>query len=187
MEEAMKIISQIVDDVSVDITEANFDELVVGSENPWFVYFYYPESVKCRFYGPQWKFFAQDVKEQELKLNIGKVNMEKNMRLCVRLKISNFPSFYYFTNGLYYNYTGPYEDSDLPPVHNDKLYLQYDNKPIPAKLEKEFSLVKEFNKYYKLATTQYLYYTIGAAAFVIFSVVVMIAYKSVGKKKTKSD
>ncbi|CAG9316422.1 unnamed protein product [Blepharisma stoltei] len=182
MEEALRIVSEIKDDVSTDITEKNFDELIRNSKDPWFVYFYHPESVKCTFYSPQWKFFSEEVKEKGYKLNTGKVNMEKNMRLVVRLEVQNYPAFLYFVDGQYYNYTGPNDDMTLPSVHLEKLYLQYDHKPIPFRAPKEKPILDKV-KDFVLGNTVYV--AIGGA--VVLFVAVFGLLKAFRKNKPKTE
>lgn len=119
-------LNQIKDDVSIDLTDDNFESMIKSNENDWFVYFYTVGCAKCAMLNPQWKFFATRVKSKDLPLNVGKINLSENLKLVKRYRISSFPTFLYFTDGRYYNYTGRAETPSLIDAYEKKTYLMYD-------------------------------------------------------------
>lgn len=119
-------LNQIKDDVSLDLTDDNFESMLKGNENDWFVYFYTMGCTRCALLNPQWKFFATKVKNLDLPLNVAKVNLLENPKLVRRYRVSNYPTYLYFTGGRYYNYTGRVETSSLIDAYEKKTYLMYD-------------------------------------------------------------
>jgi hypothetical protein len=48
--EALARLREIKDDVSVDLTDDNFETMTTSGE--WFVYFYHPDCMRCQIFGP---------------------------------------------------------------------------------------------------------------------------------------
>ena len=95
LQEALQYMNSIVDDISTDLTDANFQSLTQTANSDWFVYFYSPGCMKCQFMTPQWKFLAERVKEEGLKTNMGKVNADGNEMVLRRFRMSSFPALLY--------------------------------------------------------------------------------------------
>ncbi|CAG9314538.1 unnamed protein product [Blepharisma stoltei] len=130
-QEGFKRISQIKDEVSIDLNDTNFDTTISTSNSPWFIYFFHPQCFKCTIFSPQWKFFAEDAKKQSHQINIAKVNILANPKLAQRFMISTFPNFLYYTDGYIYNYTGKTDSRELKLVYLNHTYLMYDRKELP--------------------------------------------------------
>jgi len=117
-QEALRKISQIKDEISIKLNDTNFEhetQAATGATTgDWFVYFFLPGCQKCTLFTPQWKFFAERVKEEkDLQLNIAKVNINDSPQLARRFNIDRFPTLLYFSQGYYYNYTGPSDEDSL--------------------------------------------------------------------------
>ena len=134
LQEALQYMNSIVDDISTDLTDANFQSLTQTANSDWFVYFYSPGCMKCQFMTPQWKFLAERVKEEGLKTNMGKVNADGNEMVLRRFRMSSFPALLYFKDGFYYNYTAHATPDELYRVVSEKGYTQYEKKEVPPEI-----------------------------------------------------
>ena len=80
----------------IQITEDNFDEIVMKSEKPVLIDFYADWCGPCKMMAPVVEKLAE---EYEGKLKVGKCNVDENMQLAQKYRISSIPAFMVFKNG----------------------------------------------------------------------------------------
>lgn len=135
-EEALKRSSEIKDEISVDLTDDNFEDLTQAATGAttgdWFVYFYQPTSQKCSDFTPVWRMVAKEAKEEQLGVNIAKIDGSKNPETIARFRINSFPSLLYFNKGKYYNYTGSKDELEILKTIKEGSYTQYNKKRVPG-------------------------------------------------------
>lgn len=149
LQEAMHKISQIKDEISIKLNDTNFEHLTQAATGAttgdWFVYFYLPGCQKCTLFSPQWKFFAEAAKENEMQVNVAKVNIEQSPQLARRFNISRFPTLLYFSQGYYYNYTGATDEDSLVAAVENRSVKSFKRRRVPE----EMTIVKEWVMYLK--------------------------------------
>lgn len=82
--------------MALELTDANFDELVLKSDKPVLVDFWAEWCGPCRMVGPSVEEIA---KEYEGKAVVGKVNVDTNPGISMQFGIRNIPALLYFKNG----------------------------------------------------------------------------------------
>ena len=82
--------------MALEITDANFDELVLKSDKPVLIDFWAEWCVPCRMVGPLVEELA---KEYEGKAVVGKVNVDHNPAISTKFGIRNIPALLFFKNG----------------------------------------------------------------------------------------
>ncbi len=82
--------------MAIEITDANFEELVLKSDKPVLVDFWAEWCGPCRMVGPVVEELS---KEYEGRAVIGKVDVDSNSAISMQFGIRNIPTILYFKNG----------------------------------------------------------------------------------------
>lgn len=82
--------------MALEITDNNFDELVINSNKPVLVDFWAEWCGPCRIVGPIVEELSKDFEGQAI---IGKVNVDHNPNISMRFGIRNIPTMLFFKNG----------------------------------------------------------------------------------------
>lgn len=82
--------------MAIEITDSNFDEVVLKSDKPVLVDFWAEWCGPCRMVGPIVEELAS---EYEGKAVVGKVNVDENPNISIKFGIRNIPALLYFKNG----------------------------------------------------------------------------------------
>lgn len=81
---------------AVQITDDNFEELVMKSDKPVLVDFWAEWCGPCRMLGPTVESVA---KNYDGKVLVGKMNVDENPNIAVKYGIRSIPTILYFKNG----------------------------------------------------------------------------------------
>lgn len=82
--------------MALELTDQNFEEMVLKSDKPVLVDFWAEWCGPCRMVGP---FVEEIAKEYEGKAVVGKVNVDHNPNISTQFGIRNIPALLYFKNG----------------------------------------------------------------------------------------
>ncbi len=82
--------------MAIEITDANFEELVLKSDKPVLVDFWAEWCGPCRMVGPVVEELS---KEYEGRAVVGKVDVDSNSAISMQFGIRNIPTILYFKNG----------------------------------------------------------------------------------------
>ncbi len=82
--------------MALEITDSNFDEVVLQSDKPVLVDFWAEWCGPCRMVGPIVEELAKEYDGQAV---IGKVNVDYNPDISVKYGIRNIPALLFFKNG----------------------------------------------------------------------------------------
>ncbi|KAG7466021.1 hypothetical protein MATL_G00160460 [Megalops atlanticus] len=84
----------------VELTDDNFDQMVLNSEDVWMVEFFAPWCGHCKNLEPEWAAAATEVKEQTKgKVRLGAVDATVHQGLASRYGIRGFPTIKIFQKG----------------------------------------------------------------------------------------
>ncbi|MFT4595323.1 MAG: thioredoxin 1 [Bacteroidia bacterium] len=82
--------------MALELTDANFEELVMKSDKPVLVDFWAVWCGPCRMVGPIVEELANDYGDKAV---IGKVDVDNNPEISAKFGIRNIPTLLFFKNG----------------------------------------------------------------------------------------
>lgn len=82
--------------MALEITDANFEEIVLKSDKPVLVDFWAEWCGPCRMIGP---YVEEIAKEYEGKAIVGKVNVDESNMVTSKYGIRNIPTILFFKDG----------------------------------------------------------------------------------------
>ena len=82
--------------MALELTDANFEELVMKSDKPVLVDFWAVWCRPCRMVGPIVEELANDYGDRAV---IGKVDVDNNPEISAKFGIRNIPTLLFFKNG----------------------------------------------------------------------------------------
>lgn len=83
----------------IEITEENFEEVVLNSEEPVLVDFWAPWCGPCRMMGP----IIDEISEETPEIKVGKINVDEEPKLATKYDINSIPTFLLFKSGVVRN------------------------------------------------------------------------------------
>lgn len=82
--------------MALELTDANFDEIVLKSDKPVLVDFWAEWCGPCRVIGPIVNEIAEDYKDRVI---VGKLDVDSNPAVSNKYGIRNIPTVLFFKNG----------------------------------------------------------------------------------------
>ncbi len=82
--------------MTIEVTDGNFDEVVINSEVPVLVDFWAEWCGPCRMVGPLVKEIGQ---EYEGRAKVAKLDVDSNPEVSAKFGIRNIPTILFFKNG----------------------------------------------------------------------------------------
>ncbi|VDL16197.1 unnamed protein product [Hymenolepis diminuta] len=109
----------------ITLTDANFDSLVLQSDDDWLIAFIAPWCGHCQNLKPEWKRAAEQLRG---KVKVGTVDATVHTGLAQRYQIRGFPTIKYFRSGKVEDYDRGRSAEDIVTYGLEKHAL---NKPPP--------------------------------------------------------
>jgi len=81
----------------VEITDANFDSILLNTSKPIVLDFWAPRYGPCRMISPYFDELAEEFKTE---LVVGKVNVDTNSNLAMRFGVRSIPTILYLNEGI---------------------------------------------------------------------------------------
>ena len=81
--------------MSVTITKANFEELVLQSSNKVLLDFWAPWCGPCRMVGP----IVEEIAEENEDITVGKINVDEEIELALQFGVSSIPTLVVMEGG----------------------------------------------------------------------------------------
>ncbi|KAK4325614.1 hypothetical protein Pmani_003821 [Petrolisthes manimaculis] len=104
------------DDV-VELTDSNFEKLVLKSDDMWLVEFFAPWCGHCKNLAPHWQKAASELKG---KVKLGAVDATVDTVMASRYGVQGYPTIKFFNKGEVEEYDGGRTASDIVSWANDK-------------------------------------------------------------------
>ena len=82
--------------MAIELTDSNFEEMVINSGKPALVDFWAAWCGPCRIVGPVVEELAKEYGEQAV---VGKVDVDNNREIAMKYGIRNIPTLLIFKNG----------------------------------------------------------------------------------------
>lgn len=82
--------------MAIEITDANFEEVVLKSDKPVLVDFWAEWCGPCRMVGPAVEELSKEYADKAV---VGKVNVDHNPNISLKFGIRNIPALLFFKNG----------------------------------------------------------------------------------------
>ncbi|VDN10263.1 unnamed protein product [Dibothriocephalus latus] len=117
----------------IELTDSNFDDLVLKSQDEWLVSFYAPWCPHCKSLKPQWELAA---KKLGGKMKLGAIDATIHQSLAQRYSIKGFPTIKLFPAGVKSGAAGDYDGGrSAEDIVAWALKRLAKNKPPPEVLE----------------------------------------------------
>lgn len=82
--------------MALEITDANFEELVMQADKPVIIDFWAEWCGPCRMVGPIVEKIGEDYKD---KVVVGKLDVDSNPDVTAKFRVRNIPTILFFKNG----------------------------------------------------------------------------------------
>ncbi|XP_064653166.1 protein disulfide-isomerase A6 homolog [Lineus longissimus] len=81
----------------IELTDSNFESLVINSDDVWLVEFYAPWCGHCKRLAPEWKKAATELKG---KVKVGALDADQHKHMAQMYQIQGFPTIKWFASGV---------------------------------------------------------------------------------------
>lgn len=122
----------------VELEEDSFEEQVTDGE-VWAVNFYSPTCGFCKMVEPAWQKFAEEVEEDELPLNVARINVKDSPEISKKHSVGRLPGIKLYRDGKVYTLPNP-RDSRQPDEYIEwalDLYEEIEQEEIERIEEEE--------------------------------------------------
>lgn len=101
----------------IELTDSNFEKLVLKSDDMWLVEFFAPWCGHCKNLAPQWETAASDLKG---KVKLGALDATVHTVMASRYNVQGYPTIKFFHKGEVEEYDGGRTASDIVAWATDK-------------------------------------------------------------------